>query len=126
MLYRLAADLMLVLHFGFIAFVVVGAVGIMRWPKLAWLHVPAAAWGAWVEISGGICPLTTLENRFRLSAGEEGYATSFVEYYLLPVIYPGGLTRTVQLVLAAAVIIINVSLYTYVLRRARKRRINAR
>lgn len=126
MLYRLAADLMLVLHFGFIAFVVVGAVGIMRWPKLAWLHVPAAAWGAWIEISGGICPLTTLENRFRLSAGEEGYATSFVEYYLLPVIYPGGLTRTVQLVLAAAVIIINVSLYTYVLRRARKRRINAR
>jgi hypothetical protein len=126
MLYRLAADLMLVLHFGFIAFVVVGAVGIMRWPKLAWLHAPAAAWGAWIEISGGICPLTTLENRFRLSAGEEGYATSFVEYYLLPVIYPGGLTRTVQLVLAAAVIIINVSLYTYVLRRARKRRINAR
>ena len=126
MLYRLAADLMLVLHFGFIAFVVVGAVGIMRWPRLAWLHVPAAAWGAWIEISGGICPLTTLENRFRLSAGGEGYATSFVEYYLLPVIYPGGLTRTVQLVLAAAVIIINVSLYTYVLRRARKRRINAR
>lgn len=126
MLYRFAADLMLVLHFGFIAFVVVGAVGIMRWPKLAWLHVPAAAWGAWIEISGGICPLTTLENRFRLSAGGEGYATSFVEYYLLPVIYPGGLTRTVQLVLAAAVIIINVSLYTYVLRRARKRRINAR
>ena len=126
MLYRLAADLMLVLHFGFIAFVVVGAVGIMRWPKLAWLHVPAAAWGAWIEISGGICPLTTLENRFRLSAGEEGYATSFVEYYLLPVIYPGGLTRTVQLVLAAAVIITNVSLYTYVLRRARKTRINAR
>ena len=126
MLYRFAADLMLVLHFGFIAFVVVGAVAIMRWPKLAWLHVPAAAWGAWIEISGGICPLTTLENRFRLSAGGEGYATSFVEYYLLPVIYPGGLTRTVQLVLAAAVIIINVSLYTYVLRRARKRRINAR
>ena len=126
MLYRVAADLMLVLHFGFIVFVVVGAVGVIRWPKLAWLHVPAAAWGAWIEISGGICPLTTLENRFRLSAGGEGYATSFVEYYLLPVIYPGGLTRTVQLVLAAAVIIINVSLYTYVLRRARKRRINAR
>jgi hypothetical protein len=126
MLYRLAADLMLVLHFGFIVFVVAGAIGVMRWPKLAWLHIPAAAWGAWVEISGGICPLTTLENRFRTSAGGEGYATSFVEHYLLPVIYPGGLTRTVQLVLAAAVIIVNVSLYTYVLRRARKTRINAR
>ena len=126
MLYRVAADLTLVLHFGFIAFVVVGAVGVIRWPKLAWLHVPAAAWGAWIEISGGICPLTTLENRFRTNAGGEGYATSFVEHYLLPVIYPGDLTRTVQLVLAAAVIITNVSLYTYVLRRARKTRINAR
>lgn len=126
MLYRLAADLMLVLHLGFIVFVVVGAVGVLRWPKLAWLHVPAAAWGAWIEISGAICPLTTLENRFRVSAGGEGYGTSFVEHYLLPIIYPGGLTRTVQLVLAAAVIIINVCLYTYVLRRARKTRINAR
>jgi hypothetical protein len=117
---------MLLLHFGFIVFVVVGAVGALSWPKLAWLHVPAAAWGAWIEISGGTCPLTALENRFRMSAGGEGYATSFVEHYLLPVIYPGTLTRTVQLVLAAVVIIINVSLYTYVLRRARKTRINAR
>ena len=74
MLNRLAADLTLVLHFGFIVFVVVGAVGALRWPKLAWLHVPAAAWGVWIEISGGICPLTTLENRFRLRAGGEGYA----------------------------------------------------
>jgi hypothetical protein len=126
MLYRLAADLMLALHFGFIVFVVAGAVGVIRWPKLAWLHVPAAVWGAWIEISGGICPLTTLENRFRTGAGEEGYATSFIEHYLLPVIYPGGLTRTVQLALAAAVIIVNVGLYSYVLRRARKTRINAR
>lgn len=117
---------MLVLHFGFIIFVVAGAVGVIRWPKLAWLHIPAAVWGAWIEISGGICPLTTLENRFRTGAGEEGYATSFIEHYLLPVIYPGGLTRTVQLVLAAAVIIVNVGLYSYVLRRARKTRINAR
>ena len=126
MLNRIAADLTLVLHLGFIVFVVVGAVGALRWPKLAWLHVPAAAWGVWIEISGGVCPLTTLENRFRLRAGGEGYATSFVEHYLLPVIYPGGLTPPVQLLLAAAVVMINVSLYSYVLRRARKTRINAR
>lgn len=125
MIYRLAADLTLLLHLAFIVFVVAGAIAVMRWHRLAWLHVPAAAWGAWIEISGGICPLTTLENRLRLRAGEAGYASSFVEHYLLPIVYPGGLTRTVQLVLAAAVITVNLALYFLVLRRARKTRINA-
>ena len=126
MLFRLAADLTLVLHLGFILFVVIGAALVIRWPGLAWLHLPAAIWGAWIEISGGICPLTTLENHFRHRAGEQGYAASFVEHYLVPIIYPGGLTRTVQLVLAAFVIFVNVALYSYVLRRARKTRINPR
>jgi hypothetical protein len=126
MLFRFAADLTLVLHLGFILFVVAGAALVIRWPWLVWLHVPAAVWGAWIEISGGICPLTTLENHCRLRAGEEGYAASFVEHYLIPVVYPGGLTRAVQLALAAVVILVNVALYSYVLRRARKTRINAR
>jgi hypothetical protein len=124
--YRIAADLTLFLHLAFIAFVVAGALLIVWWPRAAWLHLPAAVWGAWIEISGGICPLTTLENEFRLRAGDAGYSTSFVEHYLWPVVYPGGLTREVQLFLAALVIVVNVTLYTYVLRRRRKTRINGR
>ena len=123
MLFRLAADLTLLVHFAFILFVVGGAFLVLRWPVLLWLHLPAAIWGAWIEISGGLCPLTTLENRFRLSAGQEGYEESFVEHYLMPVIYPGGLTRGMQLWLAAGVVTVNVVLYGYLLLRRRKTRI---
>ena len=123
MLFRLAADLTLLVHFAFILFVVGGALLVLRWPVFAWLHLPAAIWGAWIEISGGLCPLTTLENRFRLAAGQEGYEESFVEHYLMPVIYPGGLTRGMQLWLAAGVVTVNVVLYGYLLLRRRKTRI---
>ena len=123
MLFRLAADLTLLVHLAFILFVVGGALLVLRWPVLAWLHLPAAIWGAWIEISGGLCPLTTLENRFRLAAGQEGYEESFVEHYLMPVIYPGGLTRGMQLWLAAGVVTVNVVLYGYLLLRRRKTRI---
>jgi hypothetical protein len=123
MLHRLAADLTLLVHFAFILFVVGGALLVLRWPALVWLHLPAAIWGAWIEISGRLCPLTTLENRFRLAAGLEGYQESFVEHYLLPVIYPGGLTRSLQLWLAAGVVFVNVLLYGYLLLRRRKTRI---
>jgi hypothetical protein len=123
MLHRLAADLTLLVHFAFILFVVGGALLVLRWPALVWLHLPAAIWGAWIEISGRLCPLTTLENRFRLDAGLEGYEESFVEHYLLPVIYPGGLTRSLQLWLATGVVFVNVLLYGYLLLRRRKTRI---
>ena len=124
MLNRFAADAVLVLHLLFILFVVAGALLVMRWPRIAWLHLPAAAWGTFVEATGRICPLTTLENVQRRQAGLEGYTDSFVEHYLVPVIYPAGLTRDIQWWLAAVVVVTNVVCYSYILRRRRKTRIN--
>ena len=124
MWFRFAADLTLVVHLLFILFVVAGALLVLRVPRLAWLHVPAALWGTWIELTGGICPLTFLENRFRHMAGQAGYAESFVEHYLVPLIYPAGLSRVTQLWLAVAVAGVNAGLYLYWLLRQRKARIN--
>jgi hypothetical protein len=124
MFYRLAADAVLLLHLTFIAFVVLGAVLVVRWPRLAFVHLPAAAWGFFVELTGRVCPLTYAENALRIRAGEAGYAESFIEHYLLAVVYPEGLTRAAQLVLAAAVIAINVAIYSWLLhRRSRRTRV---
>jgi len=117
MVNRLLADGIVVLHFLFIAFVVLGGVLALRWPRLAWVHLPAACWGAAIELSGWICPLTPLENRFRQAAGEAGYAGSFIDHYLLPILYPVGLTRDIQYGLAAVVIIVNLAVYGRLLRR---------
>ena len=116
----LAADAVVVVHAAFTAFVVAGGLLVLRWPRIAWLHVPAAFWGAWIEMAGWVCPLTPLENRLRAAAGESGYPTSFVEHYLLPILYPSGLTRDVQWMLAAVVIAVNAGVYTLVLRRRRR------
>lgn len=124
MLTRIAADAVLVLHFAFILFVVGGALLAFRFAWMPWLHLPAAAWGAWVEIAGRICPLTTLENHLRVRAGLDGYQDSFVEHYLFPLIYPAGLTRSMQLALAAFVVVTNVALYSWLLHRRRKSRFN--
>lgn len=117
MIYSLLADLVLVLHFGFIVFVVLGGLVALRWPRVAIIHLPTAAWGILIELFGWVCPLTPLENSLRRSAGEAGYAGGFVEHYLLPVIYPGGLTREVQLMLAGVVVAVNVVVYLIVWRR---------
>ena len=109
--YRIAADVILAIHLGFIAFVMLGGLLGLRYRWAAFVHIPAAVWGAFVEISGRICPLTTLENSLRRSAGESGYPESFVEHYLIPIIYPAGLTRSVQLAFAGLVIIVNVVIY---------------
>jgi hypothetical protein len=111
MTYRLAADLLVLLHLGFVVFVVAGGFLVWRWPRVAWAHLPAAAWGVWIELSAGICPLTPLENRLRVAGGEAGYATSFVEHYVMPVLYPVGLTPSVQAWLGAGVIAINALAY---------------
>ncbi len=121
MLTRLAADLVVLLHFAFILFVLLGGLLVLRWPRFAWLHLPAVAWGILIEWAGWICPLTPLENFLRRAAGEAGYTRSFVEHYLLPIIYPGGLTREIQLVLGAFVLLLNLAIYLWVLRRARWR-----
>lgn len=119
MLFRLAADAVLLLHLGFILFALLGAALALRWRWMPVVHLPAAAWGFFVELTGRVCPLTDWENRFRLLAGQAGYAESFIEHYLLAVIYPAGLTREIQFVLAGIVVIINVALYGWLLLRRR-------
>jgi hypothetical protein len=122
MAYALAAVLVLAAHLAFVLFVVFGAVLVLRRRRLAWLHLPAAAWGVFVELTGRGCPLTLLENLLRLHAGLEGYAEGFVEHYILWLLYPEGLTRTVQFVLAGMVLAINGVLYAWIWRRRSKRR----
>lgn len=115
MLPRLAADITLVLHLAFIAFALFGALLALRWRWIPWVQLPAAAWGAWIELSGGTCPLTHVENAFRARAGQAGYEEGFVERYLLPIIYPAGLTGEVQLVLGAVVLGVNGAIYGFIL-----------
>ncbi len=117
MLYRLGAEAVLLLHFAFIAFVLFGAVLAARWRWIVAVHLPAAAWGCFVEIAGRICPLTYVENDLRYRAGQSGYSQSFIEHYLLPVIYPAGLTERVQFVLAGIVILVNGLAYGWLLGR---------
>ena len=113
------ANLVVVLHFLFVLFVVFGGLLVLRWPRLAYVHLPVAVYGTLIELVGWICPLTPLEKRLRESAGLQGYEGGFVEHYILPVLYPSGLTRGVQLVLGALVIGINVLIYGVLLRRPR-------
>jgi hypothetical protein len=117
MSYRLLADLVLIVHAAFVAFVMLGGLGVLRWPRLAWLHLPVVLWGAGIEFLGGICPLTPLENQWRQLAGEQGYAGGFVEHYIVALLYPDGLSRTIQIVLGLLVIVVNASIYAYVWRR---------
>ena len=118
--YRLLADLVLILHAGFVAFVVLGALLALRWPRVAWVHVPVVLWGAGIEFVGGICPLTPLENHWRRLAGELGYPGGFIEHYIVSALYPDGLTRNVQIVLGALVVVVNVVIYAWALRRSRR------
>ena len=122
MFYRAAADAILILHLVFVIFVVLGGVIVLRWPRLAWLHVPAVLWAAWVEFAGWICPLTPLEISLRQRAGEAGYAGDFVEHYLTSALYPEGLARTTQIALGGAVVLINLAVYVVILNRALSRR----
>lgn len=115
--YPLLADAVLLFHLAFILFVVFGALLVRRFPRLVWLHLPAAAWGAAIEISGNVCPLTPLENHLRGMNGEAGYRGGFIEHYLLPVIYPHALTREMQIALGVGVVLINAAAYALLMRR---------
>jgi hypothetical protein len=117
MTFRILADAVLVLHFAFIAFALLGGLLVWRWPRLAWLHLPAAAWAAGIAFFGGICPLTPLENRLRAAGGEAGYDGGFLESRLEPLIYPGWLTREIQVALGAVVLAINFFAYARVLKK---------
>jgi hypothetical protein len=117
--YRMLAELIVLIHFAFVLFVVFGGLLVLRWNRAMYLHLPAALWGAFIELAGGICPLTPLENSLRASAGSGVYQGGFVEHYILPVLYPAGLTRAVQLTLGMLVIGINLVVYSSVIARRR-------
>jgi uncharacterized membrane protein YedE/YeeE len=117
--YRALADFVVAFHLAFILFVVLGAVLAFRWPRSVWLHLPCAAWGAWVELAGWVCPLTPLEVELRRKAGLEGYSGGFVENYVLPVVYPEALTRSLQIGIGVAVLTSNALLYWVLWRRGR-------
>ncbi len=117
----IAADLVVGVHFAFILFALLGAALLVRWPRLVALHLPALAWGTWIEVSGNICPLTPIEIALREAAGRQGYSGGFIDHYLTPVIYPEGLTRGTQWLLAAILVTLNLVLYVrwFAIRRPR-------
>lgn len=111
MLLRIAADSVLLLHLAFILFVLLGGAMTIWQRWIPFIHLPAAVWGFFVELTGRVCPLTYLENYFRIKAGQSGYTESFIEHYLLDIIYPSGLTREIQLALAGVVVVVNIAIY---------------
>lgn len=121
MWFRRAADLVLVAHLAFVLFVVLGGLLVLRRPRLAWVHVPVALYGAAIEFVGFVCPLTPLENWLRHRGGEAGYAGGFVDHYIVAALYPTGLTRSLQLALGVFVLALNATVYALWLRRRRAR-----
>jgi hypothetical protein len=120
MIYRFLADLVFLAHLAFVLFVVFGGVAVWWRPKLAWLHLPAVAWGALIEFAGWICPLTPWEQSLRHLAGEKGYSGGFVEHYLFPLLYPEGLTREIQIALGILVLAVNGGAYALIVFRRRR------
>lgn len=117
MLYKLLADVVLVLHLLFILTVLIGALLVFKWPRFAWLHIPVALWGMSISFFGWVCPLTPLENYFRTMAGQQGFTGGFIGHYLLPMIYPGQLTRGMAIGMGVFVLLWNGLFYSIVLYR---------
>ena len=115
------AGVVVVVHLAFVAFVVTGGVVVLRWPRVAWVHVPAALWGAMIAFRGWICPLTPLENWLRARGGGTPYETGFLEHYLVPILYPVAMTRGLQIATGVFVVSVNALVYWRVLRRRRRR-----
>ena len=115
-MHRFLADVVVGLHFIFVLFVVLGGLLVLRWPRVAYLHIPAAVWGAAIELAGWVCPLTPLENWLRRQAGSAGYLGGFIEHYILPILYPSALSRDIQLLLGFLVIAANLGVYAHALR----------
>ena len=121
MLLRIAADLIVLVHFAFVIFVVAGGLLALKWPKMAYLHIPAAVWGAWIGFTNWICPLTPLENHLRRLTGEAGYAGGFIEHYITRILYPAGLTAGMRVILGVAVVAANLLVYGVYFARRRGR-----
>jgi hypothetical protein len=115
-----SAGVIVALHFAFVVFVVLGGLLALRWPRVVWLHVPAVVWGSLIEFTGWICPLTPLENRLRRAVGEGSYEGDFIAHYILPALYPDGLTRSDQLVLGGIALTVNAAIYALVIVRHRR------
>ena len=122
MLFRILADCLVLLHGCFVLFVVLGGLLALKWPRAAWIHVPACIWGALIEFKGWICPLTPLEKWLRVQAGQAGYDGGFVQHYLVPLIYPAGLTAEQATMLGLFVVVVNVAIYACVVISIRRRR----
>ncbi len=122
MAYWLAANIVLIIHFGFVIYVVGGGLLIFRWKWSILLHLPAVLWGALLEFNGWLCPLTPLEQWLRVAGGQRGYSGGFIEHYLLSLLYPAGLTRDVQILLGTFVVVVNVLIYAILILRFAKRR----
>jgi hypothetical protein len=121
MIAALTADLVLLIHLGFILFVGIGGLLALRWHHLAWLHLPAVIWGAAIELHGSIiCPLTPLEIDLRHAAGQAGYEGGFIGHYLVPLVYPPGLTPSIQVLIGVCVIVLNLVVYAYLLLHRRR------
>jgi len=117
MIYSFLADLAVLAHGLFVLFVLFGGLAVLRRPRLAWLHLPAAIWGGVVELAGWVCPLTYLENHFRRLGGETGYGGDFIQHYLEPILYPSGLTVRCQAIMGVGVLLGNAVIYTFLWRK---------
>ena len=120
MVYRVLADLVVMMHLAFVLFAVLGGFLVIKWKRYAWIHLPIVVWAALIEFAGWVCPLTPLENWLRERGGEIVYRSGFVEHYILPLLYPTVLTRRLQITLGLLVLIINVVIYGWVWRRIAK------
>jgi Protein of Unknown function (DUF2784) len=121
MSYQIVASGLVLLHLGFVGFVVAGGLVCLKWHRVIWIHIPAVIWGIAIELTGWICPLTPLENYLRQKAGEQAYTNDFVFHYLMPILYPETLTRKIQLLMGLVVALINIAVYAYIIRSHKRR-----
>lgn len=126
MIYLLLADAVVLLHVAYIAYVLLGALLVRRWPVTVWPHLAAVAWGVFIAVTQRVCPLTPLEVALRVRAGQVGYTGGFVEHYVLPVLYPAGLTSGVMVAEGVLVVVVNLALYAWVWRARRLARAGPR
>jgi len=120
--YLFLADLVVIVHLSFVAFVIAGGLLALKWRRFSYIHVPAVGWGVLVEIMGWVCPLTPVEIWLRENAGAKGYSTGFIEHYILPVLYPAQLTPTLQWVLGILLLIVNAVIYSWIAWRVTRER----
>ena len=120
MIYRILADALVAFHLAFVTFVCLGGLLVLRWPRMIWLHLPAAFWGAIVEWTQTVCPLTPLENHLRHLGGQAGYSGGFIEHHITHVLYPEGLSQSIQIALGVFVVLLNVTVYILVFLRRRR------